>query len=218
MTPNEITTLIASTLERELDVPFRLQLMDRVKYWRSRLIANALQKNPAQRKFFRQSLFLKMAPALNVPCAALIACEVAQTTAEVPTLVRVGSQLFDYIGGVDGNSPWKEVMPGMGTYQEGKFAHNFMGYEFVNQRIVVSKKDTPMVLVHGVFDDPMKVAELSCTCSEAVEDCDAWNKEFPMSGDITQLVVQSILQVDYNRRPIVVSTTQPVEVNPQING
>lgn len=200
MTPNEITTLIASGMDKELDVPFKLQLMERVKVWRSRLIANSLDKKPQQRKFFRQSLYLKMERTSAIPCASLIDCDVAATVAPVPLVVRAGNIMFDYVGGPDGKSPFKQLDPGTGFYlSSGRFAKNFPMYEFVNDHIVTSKVDQPLIRVDAVFDDPMEVKALSCTAqTDVVNGCDEWNMEFPVAGDIMQLIIQSIRQIDYN--------------------
>jgi len=200
MTANEITTLIAMNLDREMDVPFRLQLFERVKYWRSRLVANSLQKNPLQRKFFIQTLFVKMSQELNIPAAPLISSTIA-TTVEIPLPVRAGSILFDYVGGADGKSPFRYVSPGMGNFISGKFVDQFPTYEYtqINGKSVIrlEKADQPLLRIDGIFDDPFAVTELSCSCTG--QPCDTWNMEFPISGDILQLIVQSILSVDYNR-------------------
>jgi hypothetical protein len=196
MTPNQITTLIATNFDRELDMPFKLQLMERVKYWRSTLLSRSLEKDPSKRRYFRQTLYMKLTPALNVPCATPVACPVA-ITEELPQMVKTGI-MFDYVGGIDGKSPFKEVSPGTGGYlSQGGFASQFPQYELVNNRISTSKADLPMIRVDGVFDDPMAVMEFSC--AQAGQPCDTWNTEFPCSGDILQLIVQSILQIDYNR-------------------
>ena len=180
-------------------MPFRLQLMERVKYWRSRLIANSLQKEPGQRKFFRQSLYLKATTAFAADCVAGVGDRQSITT-EVPLLIRVGTTLFDYVGGVDGKSPFREVNPGTDNYlTTGRFAAQFPGYNYTNRRLLIDKTSIPVVRVDGIFDDPLLVQQISCSCL-AITDCDTWNMEFPCSGDIMQLIVQSILQIDYNRQ------------------
>ena len=200
MTPNEITTLIASNLDRELDIPFRLQLMERVKYWRSRLIANSVGKNPGQRKFFRQSLYVKMTTDFAADCVAGIGGMQSISVAPIPLLIRIGITLFDYVGGVDGKSPFREVSPGTANYlTTGKFSKMFPGFEFSGNKLYVDKIGLPVVKVDGIFDNPLLVQQASCSCLPQAFNCDVWDIEFPCSGDIMQLIVQSILQIDYNR-------------------
>ena len=198
MTPNEITTLIATNLEREMDIPFRLQLMERVKYWRSRLIANSLQKKPSERVFFRQSIYLPMETAFAADCVAIVGNKQSITTVEVPLLVREGV-LFDYIGGIDGKSPFRRATSGTQSYlNTGKFANKFPSYDFVNQKVYVEKSGLPKIRIDAIFDDPMAVKVLDCACNN-VTDCDTWDMKFPCSGDLMQLIVQSILNIDFNR-------------------
>lgn len=197
MTPNEITTLIATNLDKELDLPFKLQLMERVKYWRSRLIANSVGKEPAQRKFFRQSLYLQMSTQFANDAVAGVGKPQSIST-KIPLVVRINTTIFDYVGGIDGQSPFREIQPGTGNYlTTGKFAGQFIAYEYANQRIYTDKTNVPMIRVDAIFDDPMAVQELSCSCQNI--ECDTWDSEFPCSGDIMQLIVQSILTIDYNR-------------------
>lgn len=213
MTPNEITTLIASNLDKELSLPFRLQLMERVKVWRSRLIANSIQKVQQQRKFFKQTIYMRMAPGNDTPCAALVGCPVAITVDKVPLVIRVGNQMFDFIGSVNGRTAFTEVQAGMQEYQNaGRFSNNWTKYERVNDNILVGQQDLPWLRIDAIFDDPMKIVEYNCTCSaEVAGTCDVWDTEFPVSGDIMQLIIQSILQIDYGRVVPKVETEIPVK-------
>jgi hypothetical protein len=213
MTPNEITSLIASNLNKELDLPFRLQLMERVKVWRSRLIANSIQKIQQQRKFFKQTIYMRMQEGNNTPCAALVGCPVAITTDDVPMVVRVGNQMFDFIGSVNGSTAFIEAQPGMQQYQNtGRFSKEWTKYERINDKILVAQPDLPWLRIDAIFDDPMKILEYNCTCSaEVAGSCDVWDTQFPVSGDIMQLVIQSILQVDYGRMISKEETEIPVK-------
>lgn len=121
MTLNQITTLIATNLERELDIPFRLQLAERVKYWRSRMIANHLQKWPQQRRNFIQVIYLEM--IRGTAASNLFSDQSkAETVCVVPQVVKVGSLKYDYVGGADGKSPFRGYSVGTEAYmEEGKF-------------------------------------------------------------------------------------------------
>jgi hypothetical protein len=212
MTPNEITTLIASNLDRELDVPFRLQLMERIKYWRSRHVANSIGKEPGQRKFFRQTLYVKMTTASASNYAAGIGEMQSISVEKIPLLIRVGTTLFDYVGGVDGKSPFREVGPGTANYlMTGKFASWFPAFEYSNNKLYIDKTGIPVVRTDGIFDDPLLIQQMSCSCLPQAYNCDVWDIEFPCSGDIMQLIVQSILQIDYNRPDSKPTDEVPVE-------
>src|SRR6478609_1053044 len=115
MTPNQITALIAQGLDRELEIPFRLQLRARVKYWRDEMITRKDRQDPKTRKQYVQTLFLSMESMNSIPCGALINLPVSVSD-EVPELVLAAGIFFDYCGGVDGKSPFREVRPGMYNY------------------------------------------------------------------------------------------------------
>lgn len=209
MTPNEITTLIASNFDRELDFPFRLQLMERVKYWRDRHITNILEKRPEQRPFFRQTLFMNMENGYINDSMALVGKPLSITVDSIPQLVRGDGILFDYIGGVDGRSPFRKIEPGTANYLEtGKFASIFPAYEY-NGKVYVDKTDIPRLRIDAIFFDPQQIEEYSCKCLG--KSCDTWNTEFPCSGSVVELIVQSILQIDYNRTDK--SATPEIQVN-----
>ncbi|MBI2283307.1 MAG: hypothetical protein HYU71_06340 [Bacteroidetes bacterium] len=210
MTPNEITTLIASNLDKELDMPFKLQLMERVKYWRSRLLVNTVNKDPFQRRFFKQTLYLTMEPSSKIRCASLVNIPVSATQVAVPQEVIAGSVQFDYVGGADGSSPFQQLQAGTELYlSSGKFYPLCGHYEFINRFIVTDKERLPLIRIDAIFDDPQLIQQLSAACTG--QTCDTWNQEFPVNNQIMQLIVQSILQVDYNRAER--EDTPQIEVN-----
>jgi hypothetical protein len=211
MSPNEITTLIATELEKEMDIPFKLQLMERVRYWRSRLIANSLQKNPAQREFFKQTLYVKLEATPAIPCG--FPSELVSASTELPQELRIGTVQFDYVGGIDGKSPFQRLTAGTANYlSASRFYEAFIQYEFINRKVIVNRKDLPLIRVDGIYHDPQKALEYSCGC--AGKSCDSWNEEFPIPGELLQLVVQSIMEIDFNRKRASADTISPeIEVN-----
>lgn len=204
MTPNEITTLLATNLHKELDVPFKLQLMERVKYWRSRLIKNSLDKDQKDRKFFKQTLWVKMANVDSVPdCVNFKGCPVATTVQNIPQPLRANNILFDYLGSVDGMTPFKETIPGLLIYgMDGKYSFNVKWFTYLNRRVMVyGNPNLPWIRIDGIFDDPEEAIAFACPpgAEDAAGLCDFWDNEYPMSGDIAQQIVQMILQVDYQQ-------------------
>lgn len=211
MTLNETTTLIATNLKRELDMPFKLQLAERVKYWRSRLIKNSLDKDSKDRKFFKQVIYMVMEKSSNVPCCDMFpGCEVAITKDVVPAPLRANSILFDYIGAADGMTPFYETtasnLPILAT---GKYSKRRLWYLWENRKIVVyGNPNLPLLRLDDVFDDPAAVDPYICKPG-TTDDCNIWDREYPCSNDIMQMIVQMILQVDYNlRTPIVPDRTE----------
>lgn len=200
-TPNEITTLLASQLEKELDVPFKLMLMERVKYWRSRLIRNSIDKNPKEREHFWQEIIVPLTESNSIPCGTnMDGCPVA-ISSSIPKPLRASNILFDYVGSIDGSTPFKKsnaaMVPAM---MNGKYSKKNIYYDYTNTKIkVFGNSKLPKALIIGIFDNPEDAYNLHCSNTSTT--CDYWNMDFPVSGDVLQLIVQSILQIDYNRVP-----------------
>jgi hypothetical protein len=203
MTLNEITTLIASHLEMELDDPFKLMMAKRVGYWRSRLIKNSVDKDQKDRRFFKQVIYVKMEVQNEIVCnVPYTQCKIAKSVGKVPKPTRANGVLFDYVGAIDGMNAFTEGSGGMIPYMmQGKYSKNVIRYTYENEYIkIYGNVNIPMIRVDGVFDDPEAAAKMNCNNGQS-NDCDFWNIEYPVTGDILQLIVQSILQVDYNRAP-----------------
>jgi hypothetical protein len=221
VTLNTITTEIASSLKRELDVPFKRMLAHKVDAWRSRLIRNSLQTKPNESKFFRQTIYILMQPGTSLPsCVGLEICPVAISTKQIPMPLRFGSSIFDYVGSVDGKTPFYEAAPGTLSYlMSGRYSHDVVFYTYVSRRFEVdSHPNLPAMRADGVFDQPSAVLEFNC--SSQLEggvgepgSCDFWDMPYPVTGDIKQMIVQSILQVDF-AQPAAVPEVHEVEVNP----
>lgn len=203
MTLNEITVVIASHLEKELDEPFKMILAEKVAYWRARLIKNSVEKDQKERRFFKQVIYVKMKEQNEILCQVpYTQCKVAISIAKIPKPARANSILFDYVGAVDGMNPFQEGSGGMIPYlMKGKYSKDVIRYTYENDYIrVYGNSKIPVIRIDGVFDNPEEAAKLNCN-SGTSDDCDFWNKEYPVTGDILQLIVQSILQIDYNRPP-----------------
>jgi hypothetical protein len=55
-----------------------------------------------------------------------------------------------------------------------------------------------MIRIDAIYEDPQVAMQLSNECTG--NSCDSWDQEFPMPGDITTLVIESILRVDFGRK------------------
>jgi hypothetical protein len=191
MTPNEITTLIASSVNKPFDEPFKLMIIKRVDAWRARLIRNTLEQNPQDRKFFRQTIYLALTKGAEVDCdLGIDLCDVA-SSARIPKVLRANGITFDYLGAINGANPFQEVMPGMILYaNKGKYSKNLIQYSKVNDKIVVyNRPNLPMIRVDAVWDNPYDVATLICGDTG---NCDFWNTEYPCTNEILQQVIEYV--------------------------
>ena len=191
MTPNEITTILAQSLDKPFEFPIKLMLLKKVDAWRARLIRNTLENHPQDRKFFRQTIYLALTKKSEVPCdLGFTLCNVAQS-ANIPKPLRANGILFDYLGAINGANPFKEVAPGMLAYtNSGKYSKNVISYSRVNETIVVyNKPDLPMIRIDAVWDNPLALADMICTDTG---NCNFWDNEYPCSNEILQLILEYI--------------------------
>lgn len=190
-TPNSIAEEIAVAVHRELSFPFKLLIMQKVDNWRTRLIRNSLERKPADGKFFMQTLFVKMERVSPVPGCIETPdiCPIARSVDKLPSPLRYGNQLFDFVGSIDGTTAFKFSPAGMGQYiNAGKYSKNIVPYGWINKKIeVYNYPNLPYIKVTAVFEDPMKVMELNC---ENGMNCDYWDQFYPCTKDILQQAIQ----------------------------
>lgn len=202
MTPNEITTLLGMNLEKELDVPFKKALYERVKYWRATLIRQTLQAHPEEAHFFIQTIYLPLVKTdLLQPIDPRLSRFAAVSSIPVPIAVRSSRQIYNYVGGIDGASPWGYADEGTLAYMTaGDYASLFNHYTFINRKVVVLKwPDLEDVRISGIFNSPEEAMIYETTPPQP--NYNWWDTDIPMSGDVEQRVIQCILTTDYGRTP-----------------
>jgi hypothetical protein len=213
MTPNEITTEIAVQLKKELDDVFKLILFQKVGNWRARLIRNSLEKKPQEAKFFMQTLYVPMeAKKPDTGCIAVPGlCPVAISTKDLPAPMRYSNTLFDFVGSVDGRTNFAYGTVGVSDYlSTGKYSKNQVFYDWMDNRLIVGNyPNLPMALVRGIFDKPEDVMEFNCKTGV---DCDYWDKEYPITRDMLQQIVEYIVQ---GYKDPLTNVNKQIEVNPQ---
>lgn len=198
---NELAVLIAEPLKRPLDVSFREQLKERIRYWRSRLLKNSLDKKPSDRKFFIQPVTVQMEEVDAAQCNISLDCKVLRSKVRIPTILRANSILFDFIGSVEGSNPYRLASRWqMYYFLQDKYASKVTTYiSFEDGYLIIPYSPlVQFVRVEAIFEDPEAAAILTCEATTA--DCNFAESEYPVPGDIGQLIVQSILDVDFRRK------------------
>lgn len=201
MTPNEITTLLGTNLGKELDVPFKKMLYERVKYWRATLIKQTLDRHKQDGKYFRQTIYLPMDKVNILNADPQMLRWAAVTMIEVPLPIRDSDHVFDYVGGIDGKSPFGYADVGTLSYlTSGKYARLFNYQQYINKKIYTEQiPDIPYIRIDGIFNSPEEAVIYQTIPPQP--NFDWWDSDIPMSGDIEQRVIQCILTVDYQRPP-----------------
>lgn len=203
LTLASLTTEIATHLGKELDNPFKRVLAQKVDNWRSRLIRNSLQDKLGEAHFFVQTVYLPLELMSPVPeCLHIPVCDVLVTTRDIPQTVRYGSNSqFEFVGAPDGFEAFTEAAPGtQEALMQGKHSKKKIFYTLVNKRFELRSKATlalPWMRVGAIFDKPLEAMELNC--AQGI-DCDYWDQPYPVTGDIAQMIVQGILETDFQHK------------------
>lgn len=201
MTPNEITTLLAMDLGKELDVPFKKAMYERVKYWRATLIRQTLQAHPNEARYFLQTIYIPLVRTNTLQVVDPRLSDFAAVTAiEVPLPIRASAtSIFHYVGGVDGKSPWGFADAGTLDYlRSGQYAKLFNWQNYVNRKFAVYEwPDLEYIRIGGIFNSPEEAMVYESIPPQP--NYNWWDTDIPMSGDVEQRVIQCILTTDYGK-------------------
>jgi hypothetical protein len=213
---SEITTEIAAAVNKELDEPFKRMMVPKVDAWRGTLIRRTLKENPGERVHFRQTLYVPLVESSPVPeCKDpdQVLCTVMQTTLAIPASVRAGDIQYDYVGSIDGNTPFRRKDPGIGNVlKNGKYSKSIILWEEIARYINIEGAiGLKMIRIDGVFDKPSEIAQFNCESGQG--GCDFWNEPYPVTSDIRQAIVECILKVDFGLGNTV--SDKDIEVTPQ---
>jgi hypothetical protein len=199
---NQLATILAEQLKRPFDEPFKLMMKDRIKFWRSRLLKNTLDKDPRERKFFSQTLTVPMEEVNATDCGINLNCTLMRSKAKIPLPVRANGILFDQVGSVEGSTPFRLVKRYELSFLIGdKYAPLVSDFYLYENGYLITRF-VPYLFVDGPFDDPEAVAAYNLAACQATgsEDCtDPDDADLGISGDIAQLIIQSIVQIDYGQ-------------------
>lgn len=192
MTLNEIAIQLAAPLGRQFDQPLLAMIKDKVVYWTERIIRNSLEKNPRDRVFFKQTVYLPLTES-NADCGGT-SCSV-MATENLPLPLRANSILFDFVGSQDGSTPFKLVSEGFEQFwKDNKYASRYLTYRWTGKRIeVLANKRPEVIKVVAIWPDPRALSGVLCGQGT---NCFPDDQEYMVSGDILQLVIQYVNDID----------------------
>jgi len=202
--------IIATPLDKQFDDPFKLIIMKLVDVWRARLIRNSLEKAPQDRKFFRQTLYMRTKVVDETICN-LTGCEIVETIDALPMSIRANNMMYDFVGAVNSTTAYQQVYSGTLEYvlqEEYNKAPLFM---VENGKLRIYRAKPPVIKVETIFPDPQLVARMSCANGV---NCDYWNSNYPVPEDILQTIIQGIREVDFKGGVVPADIEIPVVNNP----
>jgi hypothetical protein len=209
MTLNEFTTLLAEPYKRQFDMPFKLMLAERIKAWRARLIHDTCRKSPSEVKYFLQTIYIPITEQPLEICGVTVdGCNEFRSE-KIPDGVRGISGLAAYVGSVDGKTPFRESAPGSFHYAK----HGILQvptYSQSDNRILLDRF-VPVIRMDNAFSDPLKAITFSCNADGTASVCNPWDEQYPVSGDVEQMIIQAITQ-ELRTRP---NEQEVIEAKPE---
>lgn len=198
MTPNEIAVQLAEPSGRQFDVPFRHMIKDKVIYWAERMVRNTIDKDPRRRAQLLQPLLVPMHTTSNNPSGHPGNYKsYGESISMIPRPMFANSINFDFVGSQDGSTPFIYsaglAMDRFGSHD--KYLKEVPRYSYLEGKIQVYRNpDIPNILINYIPANMKEYAEFQLACGQTL--C-AWDdQELRLPGDILQLVIQSIMQVE----------------------
>lgn len=215
MTPNEISVQLAEPFGRQFDVPFRSMLKDRVVYWATRHIRNTLDKDSKRRKQFLQSLLVPMHRVTNQSSGHSGNYRwYAESFQALPLPIFANGINFDYVGSQDGATAFVSSNGLLADRfaQADKYTSELPRYSYIGGKIQVYRNpDLTNILINYIPENLRIFGEFSLACGTTL--CTWDDQEYNLPGDILQLVIQSIMEIDLRQPQI--KAREEVKIDPQ---
>jgi len=197
MTLDIIGEIVAERQGRQFDIPFRKLCEELVVMHRARLLTNSLQKNPAQKKLYSNSIIVELEQVNKDECDELGGCEgsdVKRTKVDIPEVLRIGTSPYDFLGSPGGDVAFSWTTFGAETfYSHNKYTKKKPRYTRLNNRVYIfNDNNVEKIRIEDVFSDPRKLANFSCSAATSIP-CYKATSDFITDEALTQLVIESIL-------------------------
>jgi hypothetical protein len=189
---NQIVSLLAERVNRTFDVPFQEEVKVMVSYWRARIVKNSLKKHPKNRKYMQQSFVAELEEVPKVECPVQYGCAV-RTKCKIPKTIAIDGMLFDYLGVATMDKAFSYVQDEFEQFMSASpYTGKNVRYAFRDGYVYIyNAPKLKYIGVRGIFENPTKI--LDCSCND---DCYSDDDEYPLSEDLLQEVIKSILSTE----------------------
>lgn len=179
-----MATIVAHFMGDPTEIPYREEAKRLINVWRSTLIRQSLEKNPLDRRFFRQTIYRELVlttypSELGTPKDEII----LRTNLPVPMPLRANNIFYDHVT----NFNFARNYPLIDLIQVPTFSHN----KWIGRRpyavmlgdylYLHGEKVLSTLAITGIFD------------SLNLDDCNH-DEEYPCPLDIQQRILQVIEQ------------------------
>ncbi len=195
---NDIASSLANRVGQPFNVPLQREIKHIMRYKRATMIHQTLEKYPEQRALFMQEVLIPVALSNPSECSELTIpgkCKILKTTKTVPTPIRTGSVIFDYVGATSGRDSYGQWNTAYADYLKFNiYTKTRPKWYYINQKLFIfNESSDKFIMIRGVFDDVDSVN----ACGD--EKCFTDDLPFPVSGDLLDIMISSILQVELAR-------------------
>jgi hypothetical protein len=192
---NEIAEILAEREGRQYDTVFTEEMKPLIHIWRSRLVRDSLERNRADRVFFRQYFEIPMIAVNSSDLPGFPDMPILRSECALPNPLRANGLILDYIGSVDKLTTFQlfteqhEILPALKAKYTGHL---------------------PKALWLNNYIYAFNTLTLPYAGGAAIK-CYDDDLEYPAPRDIQQRIIQSILSVEL-RQPVKVQPNQvPVD-------
>lgn len=182
-TLNTIAYNIAEAVDKAEDFSVVERIKKLIIYYRALFIRRSAEKNNFLSSHFKQSITVKTAKVKDYNHGGIA----IRTTEEIPKTIRLKqNESFTYVGGIDGTVPFNETTARQaGLLKYDKFSGHLPRYYIKDNYVYIVNAFPENILIEGIFEDPTLVSGFTD------------DSEFPMSSDMTSLVITTILTTEF---------------------
>lgn len=196
---NELAEILAERAGKQFTPGFKEQMKVLINIRRQRLLVDSLNSRPQDREFFKIWIDIPLEPASisNFPGMPK-ECNLKRTACCLPTPVRANSTMYDFIGYLNKVTPipvYNSIEIAR-TIQEGSKYSPIKPYAIlINGYIYVFNYTGPGISVAMIPEDMSEVDGCVDICrgEDYGKDCYSDDAPYPITGDIAQRIIQSIL-------------------------
>lgn len=213
-TLNEIVTILAERVGRQYDLIFKRELKVIVNNWRGTILRQALKDSPKDASFFQVSWQMEVVQDYIVKCPFNYGC-VMRTKDKIPQGVRITQFPYSYIGTPTLDLAYTYVYPNqLKSVQASRnnrkdiiYYTILNGYGYFYNMPALTK----WVGLQGIPSNLDEVTKYQKCGSGGLTACYSDDSDYPMTSDLIQRIIQSILSVELRNQ--VKDTEEEVKVN-----
>jgi len=184
---NRISYNIAEIAGKPNDLSAILRIQDLIIYYRSLFLRRTIVNNNHISSHFKQTLVedMDLFDISDIPNATNNL--ISRTINIIPKTIRmVNGELFTYVGGIDNMSPFYEINERtLSLISYDKFSKKLPRFFIRNNYVYVFNTQPTQIKLIGVFEDPRVISGFDA------------DSVFPMSDDMTSLIINTILKEEF---------------------